>query len=124
MALIVGSSLPEWPTMSALAKLTTTRSKGVSLTAFTAASPIAPALTRRSRGELAGTVVAKFEIDAHILDANLTDVFARVIDHNEWNKELVRDPIVVVLLDARDGIGIRAALGLAVHHGVECLALA
>ena len=46
---MVGSSLPEWPTMSALAKLATTRSNAVSLMAFTMVSPMPSALISGAR---------------------------------------------------------------------------
>ena len=52
------------------------------------------------------------------------DRLARGIDNDEGNQELVGDAVVVALLDARHGVGVRAALGLAVDHGVEGLALA
>ena len=46
------------------------------------------------------------------------------VGHDKGNQELVGDAAVVALLDARHGVGIGAALGLAVDHGVEGLALA
>src|SRR5205814_6501071 len=82
------------------------------------------ALARHHSGDLAGAVGAVVEVDAHIFVANLADGLAGVIDDHERNKELVGDAVVVVFLDARHSIGIGAALGLAGHHGVECLAFA
>ena len=72
----------------------------------------------------AGAVGAEVEVDADILVANLRHRLARAIDHHKRNQELVGDAVVVALLDARHGVGIRAALGLAVDHRVEGLALA
>jgi hypothetical protein len=50
---MVGSSLPEWPTMSALAKFTTIRSNAVSLTALTMVSPMASAFISGARSYVA-----------------------------------------------------------------------
>ncbi len=85
---------------------------------------IQAAFARQHARDLPRAVGAEVEVDADILVANLADRLACGIDHHERNEELVGDAVVVVLLDARDRIGIRAAFGLAGDHGVECLALA
>ncbi len=74
--------------------------------------------------DLAGAVGAEVEVDADIFVANLSDGLAGAVDDDERNEELVGDAVVVVLLDARDGIGIGAAFGFAVDHRVEGFALA
>ncbi len=96
------------------------------LPAFEIASAllVQSAFARQHAGDLPRAVGAEVEVDADILVANLPDRLACGVDHDKGNEELIGHAVVVALLDARHRIGIRAALGLAVHHGVKCLALA
>jgi hypothetical protein len=56
-------------------------------------------------GDLAGAVGAEVEVDADVFIANLADGLACGVDDDEGDEELVGDAVVVVLLDAGDGVG-------------------
>ncbi len=89
-----------------------------------AALLVEAAFAGEDAGDLAGAVGAEVEVDADVFIADLADGLACGVDDDEGNEELVGDAVVVVLLDAGDGVGVGAAFGFAVDHGVEGLELA
>ena len=86
--------------------------KGFPAIEIAAALLVESAFAGEHAGDLTGAVGAEVEVDADVFVANLSDGLAGGVDDYEGNEEFVGDAVVVVLLDAGDGIGVAHRLRL------------